>query len=235
MQVSETGLNLVKRFEGLSTMAYRCPAGVLTIGYGHTSGVSEGDTLTEEACTELLKDELRLYANLVLACITVPLTQHQLDALTSFTFNVGIGAFKSSTALRKINASDFDAVPAELLRWDKATVGGELTVLKGLVRRRTAEAALFAMDETLADDGGKPMAQNVSEANPPELKKLTKSKTLAGASLAGASVGLAEVAVQLKPFIMYSDYIKYLFLALSLGGVALVAYARLTDRTKGVH
>ena len=232
MQVSDTGLNLVKRFEGVSTIAYRCPAGVLTIGYGHTAGVSEGDTLTEEECDALLKDELQLYANLVLSCVKVPLTEHQLDALTSFTFNVGIGAFKSSTALQKINASNFDAVPAELLRWDKATVNGKLTVLKGLVRRRTAEAALFAMDETLADDGGKPMAQSVSEE---KLKKLTKSKTLAGASLAGASVGLTELAVQLKPFIVYSDYIKYLFLATSVVGVALVAYARITDRTKGVH
>lgn len=232
MQVSDTGLNLVKRFEGVSTIAYRCPAGVLTIGYGHTAGVSEGDTLTEEECDALLQDELKLYANLVLSCVKVPLTEHQLDALTSFTFNVGIGAFKSSTALQKINASNFDAVPAELLRWDKATVNGKLTVLKGLVRRRTAEAALFAMDETLADDGGKPMAQSVSEE---KLKKLTKSKTLAGASLAGASVGLTELAVQLKPFIVYSDYIKYLFLATSVVGVALVAYARITDRTKGVH
>lgn len=232
MMISEIGINLVKRFEGVSTIAYRCPAGVLTIGYGHTAGVSEGDTRTEEECEKLLKDELQLYANLVLSCVKVPLTEHQLDALTSFTFNVGIGAFKSSTALQKINASNFDAVPAELLRWDKATVNGKLTVLKGLVRRRTAEAALFAMDETLADDGGKPMAQSVSEE---KLKKLTKSKTLAGASLAGASVGLTELAVQLKPFIVYSDYIKYLFLATSVVGVALVAYARITDRTKGVH
>src|SRR5262245_6586870 len=96
-RTNDAGVALIKRYEGLSLKAYRCPAGALTIGYGHTGDVEEGDVITEEAAEELLRQDLRVFETGVERFVTVKLNDNQFAALVSFVFNVGLGAFARST------------------------------------------------------------------------------------------------------------------------------------------
>jgi len=139
MSINASGLKLIKEFEGLRLKAYRCPAGVLTIGYGHTGGVREGQVLTQEEAEELLKKDLLVFERGVRNYVKVPLTDNQFSALVSFSYNVGLGAFGKSTLLRKLNARDYNGAATEFAKWNKG--GGK--VLLGLTRRRTAEKELF--------------------------------------------------------------------------------------------
>lgn len=139
MQISKAGLDLIKQFEGLYLKAYRCPAGVPTIGYGHTAGVAMGQTITQQQADDYLRRDVRQFERAVSRLVTVPLTQGQFDALVSFAFNLGDGALAQSTMLRLLNAGDYTGAAAQFDRWNKA--GGR--VLPGLVRRRAAERALF--------------------------------------------------------------------------------------------
>lgn len=139
MQISKAGLDLIKQFEGLYLKAYRCPAGVPTIGYGHTAGVAMGQTITQQQADDYLRRDVRQFERAVARLVTVPLTQGQFDALVSFAFNLGDGALAQSTLLRLLNAGDYAGAAAQFDRWNKA--GGR--VLPGLVRRRAAERALF--------------------------------------------------------------------------------------------
>lgn len=139
MQISKAGLDLIKKFEGLYLKAYRCPAGVPTIGYGHTAGVAMGQTITQQQADDYLRRDVRQFERAVARLVTVPLTQGQFDALVSFAFNLGEGALAQSTLLRLLNAGDYAGAAAQFDRWNKA--GGR--VLPGLVRRRAAERALF--------------------------------------------------------------------------------------------
>jgi lysozyme len=146
MKMSKEGVEaLLKKFEGCKLKAYRCPANVCTIGYGHTSAagtptVIDGMTITQKQADDILWQDLVKYETAVQGLVTQDLTQHQFDVLVDFAYNAGVGALKSSTLLKKINAGDFDAVPAELMKWTKG--GGK--VLPGLVRRRQAESAWWA-------------------------------------------------------------------------------------------
>lgn len=139
MQISKAGLDLIKNFEGLYLKAYRCPAGIPTIGYGHTAGVAMGQTITQQQADDYLRRDVRQFERAVARLVTVPLTQGQFDALVSFAFNLGEGALAQSTLLRLLNAGDYAGAAAQFDRWNKA--GGR--VLPGLVRRRAAERALF--------------------------------------------------------------------------------------------
>ena len=139
MRISEEGVALIKKFEGCELESYKCPAGVWTIGYGHTKGVKEGDSISMNEADEMLEKELIEYENYVDTLVTVPLTDYQRDALISWTYNLGPTNLKSSTLLRKLNEGDYDAVPHEMMRWTRA--GGK--ELEGLVKRRTVEANMF--------------------------------------------------------------------------------------------
>lgn len=133
-------VELVKRFEGFRAKPYRCPAGVPTIGYGHTEGVSLADPpISREAAVAMLEKDLAVFAEGVLRQLTRPVSQGQFDALVSFAYNVGLGNLQRSTLLRKLNAGDDAGAGKEFAKWTKAK-GVELP---GLVRRRAAERALF--------------------------------------------------------------------------------------------
>lgn len=148
-QISEKCLQLIKHFEGCCLKAYRCPAGVLTIGYGHTgSSVKEGLEISQEQAEIILRHDLERFESAVHECVKVPLEQGQFDALVSFAFNCGAGALKSSTLLKKLNGKDVIGAAQEFHKWNKAR--GK--VLKGLVRRRKAEAHLFATGELKLDE-----------------------------------------------------------------------------------
>ena len=139
MNISEKGLELIKHFEGCELEAYKCAAGVWTIGYGHIKTAEEGKVITQEEADALLGEEIVEYEDYVKAAVKVELNQDQFDALVSWTFNLGTGNLNASTMLKVVNAGDFEGVPAQIKRWNKA--GGK--VLEGLIRRREAEANLF--------------------------------------------------------------------------------------------
>lgn len=138
------GIELIKEFEGCRLTAYKCPAGVWTIGYGHTGtvdgkAIASGMTITAAKATELLRKDLATFEAAVNSYVTAPITQNMFDALVSFAFNCGAGALKGSTLLKKLNAKDYNGAAAEFARWNKA--GGK--VLAGLTRRRRMESILF--------------------------------------------------------------------------------------------
>lgn len=140
MKTSPRGIALIKRFEGLRLTAYRCPAGVWTIGYGHTGpDVFEGLTITQDAADKLLERDLKIYEDAVNREVTVPLDSNQFDALVSFTYNLGAGNLRKSTLLKYVNQNKHQLAASEFLKWNKA--GG--VVLGGLVRRRKAERDLY--------------------------------------------------------------------------------------------
>jgi len=139
MKTGINGINIIKEFEGLRLQAYKCPADRWTIGYGHTAGVSANDVITEAQAISLLCQDVAESERAVNHYVHVPLTQNQFDALVSFVFNLGVGNFRTSTLLKKLNAGDNDGAAQEFGRWIHA--GGK--ALPGLVRRREVERALF--------------------------------------------------------------------------------------------
>ena len=140
MSVSDRGVELIAKYEGCRLEAYKCAAGVWTIGYGHTEGVQPGQTLPSvEAAKALLKQDLKKYGGYVNNCvkkglISFPLTQNRFDALTSFCYNCGNGSLQNL-----VSGRDAPTVADKLLLYNKA--GGK--VLAGLTRRREEERALF--------------------------------------------------------------------------------------------
>lgn len=144
---SNPAVEIIKQFEGLRLETYQCPAGIPTIGYGHTGpDVVCGMTITAEEAERLLRDDLRRFERRVQQLVTVPMTQGQFDALVSFAFNVGLGALERSTLLKRLNAEDYAGAATEFDHWTKAA-GRELP---GLVRRRRAERQLFEEQEVSA-------------------------------------------------------------------------------------
>lgn len=141
MKVSDAGLGIIKRFEGFQPHWYTCPAGKLTIGYGHVKRQSDGvkAPLTEEQATALLRRDAAIAECDVHLLVKVPLAQCQFDALVSFAFNLGAANLKSSTLLRKLNAGDHAGAAREFGRW----VNSNGKPLAGLIARREAERAMF--------------------------------------------------------------------------------------------
>lgn len=144
MKTSEKGKDFIKSFESLQLKAYKCSAGVPTIGYGHTSGVKMDMSIDEVEANRLLDNDVARFDLELSKKLSKPVKQHQWDALISFIFNLGMGNFLSSTLYKKLKANPDDAtIPDEFLKWDKARVNGELVALKGLTRRRAAEAMIY--------------------------------------------------------------------------------------------
>jgi lysozyme len=139
------GTATIRKFEGLKLTAYLCPANVWTIGYGSTfyengSKVQQGDKITLDRADRLLLEMVKRFEISVKGLVKSNINDNQLGALTSFAFNVGVGALSKSTLLKKVNTNPDDpTIRNEFMRWTKA--GGK--VLKGLVTRREAEANLY--------------------------------------------------------------------------------------------
>lgn len=141
---SNAGLNLIKGFEGKRLYAYDDGVGVWTIGFGtikYPNGVrvKKGDVCTEKQAEEYLQNDLVKFEAAINKLVKVHLTQNQFDALASFTYNLGETNLANSTLLKKLNKGDYKGAADQFLVWNKA--GGK--VMKGLVRRREAERALF--------------------------------------------------------------------------------------------
>ena len=170
MHISERGLELIKHFEGFRANAYKCPASVWTIGYGHTSEagppvVREGMRITEPEATAMLRRDVERYERAVTAAVTRKPTQAQFDALVSFCYNVGPGALRKSSVLRHFNAGNIPAAADAFRSWNKG--GGK--VLKGLVRRREAERELFLSEPMELPEAPAPVAPPKAKAAQPGL------------------------------------------------------------------
>jgi lysozyme len=177
MRTSTTGQRLIAEFEGCKLTAYKCPAGIWTIGIGHTTAagkpvVKSGMRITQAEADEILARDLVRFEDAVGRLVRVPVTQNQFDALVSFAFNLGEGNLATSTLLKKLNAGDYAGAADQFARWNKA----KGKVLAGLTRRRAAEADLFR----------RPVAG--AAAVPPAPMALTTSRAPAG--LLAALLGL---------------------------------------------
>jgi len=146
MRISEKGINLIKKYEAFSSVPYVCPAGLPTIGYGNTyypnmQKVKMTDkAITKDEADVIFKKVLSYFETDVNVYVIPNLKQQQFDALCSFAYNVGIGNFKSSTLLKKVNANPNDpTIKAEFLKWNKS----KGRVLNGLTKRRNEEANLY--------------------------------------------------------------------------------------------
>ena len=201
MRLSDKGLALIKEFEGYHralddgrAQAYLCPAGVPTIGWGCTKGVKLGMIVSRAEAEAMLRRELGYFEVRVGALVTVPLAQYEFDALVSFAYNVGDGALAKSTLLKLLNKGDKRAVPNQLLRWTRG--GGR--ELKGLVRRRKAEAALFIANGAplrgeAADYGAMP--QQVEAVKGSRIEALKGSRTIWSALVSlSAWIGAKAIA-----------------------------------------
>ena len=144
MTISSVGIQLITSFEDLKLKAYDDGVGVWTIGYGTTIypngvAVKKGDSCTLEQAKSFFQYDLRRFQTAVNDAVNIPLSQNQFDALGSLAYNIGTNAFKTSTLVKYLNALDYKAAADQFLVWNKACG----SVLKGLVRRREAERALF--------------------------------------------------------------------------------------------
>lgn len=204
MKTSSDGVILIQEEEGLRLQSYLCPAGVWTVGFGHTSAagqplVKPGMTITKEQARTILLNDLLKFEEGVKNLVRVPLTQGQFDALVSFAFNCGLGTPKGhklgpsglagSTLLKRVNAGEYDKVPTEFMKWTKG--GGKQ--LPGLVRRRHREIALW---NNLLDKPANAPVRVVPDL-PVASKTMSQTREGNGAVVAGAlaAMGAANDAV----------------------------------------
>ena len=199
MRMSAAGLATVKEFEGLRLKAYKCPAAVWTIGYGHTSAagnpiVTPEFVITKDEAEEILERDMVQYEDGVKKLVKVEITQGQFDALVDFAYNAGVGALQKSTLLKKVNAEKFDEVPAEFMKWTKG--GGK--ELPGLVRRRRAEVKLWRGLDT-----EKPVPVDEARAEPdqPKASKSIVQSREANAAVAAGGLGTIAVVQEVMPMV----------------------------------
>lgn len=209
MIVNEKAMALIKEREGYKRelpdgrcTTYYCPAGKLTIGWGCTEGIREGDIWTREQAQAALDKELRKHNDAVLRLVNVPINDNQRSALVSFSYNVGYGpkGLGGSTLLRKLNKGDYKGAQSEFLKWDKATVTDKATgkrkkvVLRGLSIRRAQEAALFA-ERTEEENEEKGDLLMVQAVEPPDEPMSATTK----AAIASAATGTGTAVVSAPP------------------------------------
>lgn len=194
-KIIPAGRDLIAEFEqgpggGPALTPYLCPAGVLTIGYGHTKGVKSGDRLPSKVYAEImLDDDLLEYAKQVDDLVgDAPTSKHERAALTSLNYNIGVGNFAKSTVLRLHKAGDKAGAARAFGMWNKAMVNGKLAEMPGLTRRRAAEMALYLTPDADAFVGrAQPMPQEVA----PPAKAGSSKAVLTNVGVAAGATALA--------------------------------------------
>ena len=140
MRINKEGLSIIKQCEGCRLKAYLCPSLIPTIGYGHTTGVKLGDSITQADADIYLRQDIKRFEQAVSALVKVPINENQFSALVSFAFNVGVGNLKASTLLKNLNLRDYKGCSNEFDRW---VYGSNKKPLEGLKKRRKLERELF--------------------------------------------------------------------------------------------
>jgi len=218
-RISDRGAEFIARAEGLRLSVYQDPAGIWTIGYGHTGpAAAEGNRITEAEARRLLRADLATAERAVADLVKRDLTDDQFAALVSLTYNIGRGAFTGSTCLRRLNAGDESGALEAWQWWTKA--GGR--TLAGLVRRRAAETRLWQGDPD-------PWTEEFETAAQPEStvrESLADSRTIKAAGAAA----LASVAL---PVATGQGIISCVLLAAILLALAAILFARWRDREEG--
>jgi lysozyme len=170
--MNEKGMTIIKEFEGLRLSSYLCPAGYLTIGYGHRITPDDPQRITFEQARALLIQDVRYVEKSILPLLKSPTNENHLAAFISFSYNVGVEAFAKSTLLRVHNQGLYEAATLQFSRWIYATIKGQRTPLDGLIRRRKAEAALYSASilpprKTVTSKTGQSLGQNTSKRPAP--------------------------------------------------------------------
>lgn len=204
MSVNKATIDLVKEFEGFSAKAYKCPAGVWTIGYGTTAAAGvgitpkEGMTISKADAEVYLQAALSKFADQIAPFISEVINDNEFGAFVSLSYNVGASGFIKSSALRFFNAGDKEGAAKAILLWNKA--GGK--VMKGLVRRREAERQLFLTPVDGKFEGRTSVAQSTT-------MQASAVQIASGAGAGIAAVGALDGTAQV--------------IAMVLGGVVVLA------------
>jgi lysozyme len=183
--INQAGLDLIKRWEGCKLKAYKDVAGVWTVGYGLTSRagfieVGPDTTLTQEEADYYLEKVVADFANKIRPMITAPINENQFSAFVSLAYNIGVGAFKKSSALKRFNAGEVSRVPDAMRMWKKA--GGK--VVQGLINRRNAEVELFLTPVATPEPSIRPKSRTT-----PAQSRTVQSSVVQGATAVGGAVG----------------------------------------------
>lgn len=159
LTTNAAGIQIIKDYEGLELESYET-AGTYHIGYGHGADVEAGQTISKEEAEEFLLEDLTVTESAVRAAVELPLNENEFSALVSFTYNIGISAFWSSTVLTELNAGNRQAAADGFLLWNKMSQDGQLVQSMSLTDRREAERALFLKpveengeEDTSSDEG----------------------------------------------------------------------------------
>ena len=136
MKISKKGIDLIKKFEGCSLVAYKCPSGIWTIGYGHTGGVEKGQKITQKEADSYFINDIKRFELYVEDNVKIKLNQNQFDALVSFTYNCGVANLRKLT-----NNRNTAAIAAAIPLYNKSN--GK--TLEGLKKRRQEEYELFIL------------------------------------------------------------------------------------------
>jgi lysozyme len=237
-QMNQKGLDILKRFEGLRLTAYLCPAGVPTIGIGHTGpdvtaeDVRNKKKISAKYAETLLKADLAVFESVVAQACTLEPNDNQLSAMVCLAYNIGPAGFKASSVLKAHNRGDYQAAARAFGLWNKATVAGKKVVLPGLVSRRAAEAALYL--EPVADEQipQEPMPQAVEPERP-----MTESNIVRSGSIAAGASGLAVASEAARQVSDIKDalgqWLPYVVLVVALGAACYVVWERFNQRKRG--
>lgn len=237
LDLAINGRNLIKKWEGLRLVGYLCPAGIPTIGWGHTGPeVFVGMRISEEQAERYLTEDVQWAERVIERYVTADLNQHQFDALVSFIYNIGEGNFRGSTALRRINAGDVNGAAEAITWWNKARNPntGQLEVLQGLVNRRAEEAALFRSQPVSITAGD--IQHDMAEEMPQQVEARTPNRTLGTTQEVLTTVGAAGSAAttvgsffsQLSPIAQVA-LIVGVFVIVGVGGYFI--YQRWKDKS----
>ena len=231
--INQAGVDLIKDAEGLRLTAYLCPAGVPTIGYGHTTGVRMGRRISEEQADAYMAEDLREAGARLMELCRIPPNENQLAALASFAFNCGVENLAKSSILAAHNRGDCQAAARAFNLWNKARVDGELRALPGLVARRAKEAALYL---TAAHDADRTPMPQVVEPEP----SMASSRSIQGAAggMAAGSLGMlsqfSDSFKELKESLGgLGDSFPWLMVLVLFATLSYVMYARTHDREEG--
>lgn len=229
--INAAGAELITRYESIRLKAYKCPAGVWTIGRGHTKGVQEGDVINASAEVAQFQRDMNEWEKNVLAYLHRKPNDNQLAAFISFAFNVGINGFAKSSVLKAYERGDDDAAARSFMLWDKATVNGKKVSLPGLTARRAAEAALYL---TPPREMGMPeMPQDIASEKTMTESSINRTSVIAGSGTLMATATAVVDAIDHTSATGHNGWVLPIILVGVLIAIAFIVFDRYDQRNQG--